>query len=190
MRKSEMKYIALYAIPHALVMIFCIVMILFDIATPYIDSFCADTTGKIYVSENGGIGIYKDRVKVGFIDIRSDNFLINTDQSDNIFVVYTSRIDQIDMNGNVLKTIDDTYSNTYSKLSSSENIYTTENGDRYRKVGNLGWTMIVKNNQKIVYFQSIVSFTIKMLIQICTVSMFVNGIWMIKHVLKIRGRNI
>ncbi len=184
LKRQEMKYIALYAIPHACIILFCLIMIFTENATPYLSSFSADSEGRVYVVENGGVGIYHERVKIGGIDIKGGNYLVSVDKNDSIYIVYTSRVDWIDLSGNVLNSVADPYSRSYSKLSSAGNKYDSPEGDTYQKIGELGWTMIVKNHEEIVYCQSVLSFVVKLLIQLCAVSMVVSVIRVIQHICK------
>ncbi len=186
MKKMEMKYIAMFAIPHACIIFFSLVMILSKLAIPYISSFDVDSKGRVYVGENEGVCIYQDRDKIGSIAIQGETYFVDVDESDNICVVYPSRVDWMDSCGNIVKTIDDPNANTYAKLSGEEKTIVAVNGDTYKIIGQYGWTRIVKNNSEIVYCQSVLSFAVKMLIQICTVSMFVSGIWVVYRVRKMK----
>lgn len=190
MKKKEMKYIAMFAIPHACIVFFCLIMIFTKMATPYISGFGIDSKGRVYVGENEGVCIYQDLVKIGSIQIQGDNYLVDVDESDCIRVVYTSRVDWMDASGNVVKTMDDPNAQAYARLSSGGTRFVAANGDTYKISGQYGWTRIVKNNSEIVYCQSVLSFVVKMLIQICVVSMFVSGIWVVHRVRKMKRADL
>lgn len=182
-----MKYIAIFAIPHAVIIFFCLIMIFSKMATPYISGFGVDSKGRVYVGENEGVCIYQDLLKIGSIEIQGDTYLVDVDESDSIRVVYTSQVDWLDMSGNVVKTMDDPNARTYSQLSSAGKRFVSANGDIYKKTGQYGWTRIIKNNSEIVYCQSILSFAVKMLLQVCAISMFVGAIWVIQRVQKMKA---
>ena len=186
--KHEMKHIALFAIPHALVIWFCLIMIFTKLATPFISNFAVDSAGRVYVCENEGIRIYNDRVKIGSISVLGDTYAVQIDEHNRIGVVYTSRIEWMDSSGNIREITEDPYANTYSQLNSMKKLVTPD-GDKYRMFGKHLWTIIVKNNSEIVYQQNVLSFVVKMLLQLCIISMFINGIWMIIHVKKSKTNN-
>ena len=186
MKERELKYIAIWALPHAVVIIFCLIMIFTKVATPYISGFGVDSMGRVYVGENEGVGIYQNRTKIGVIEIQGDNYLIDVDEDDYIRIVYPSRVDWMDLSGKVVQTMNDPTAQTYSHLSSAGNRYCTANGDTYEKIAQYGWTRIVKNDSEIVYYQSGLSLLVKTLIQVCGVSMFVSGVLVIHHVRKMR----
>ena len=77
-----MKYIAIIAIPHSFVIFFCLIMIFTKVATPYISGFGVDSTGRVYVGENEGIGIYQERTKIDVIEIQADAYYIDVDENE------------------------------------------------------------------------------------------------------------
>ena len=187
MKERELKYIAILAVPHSFVIFFCLIMIFTKVATPYVSGFGVDSTGRVYVGENEGIGIYQERAKIGVIEIHADAYFVDVDENDQIRVVYTTRVDWMDLSGKVVKTMNDPYAKTYSQLNSANNKFVSANGDTYRKIAHYGWTRIVKNNAEVVYFQSPLSFLVKLLIQVCGVSMPISIVWVTYHVRKMKA---
>lgn len=181
MNERGLKYIAIVAIPHSCVIFFCLIMIFTKAATPYISGFGVDSTGRVYVGENKGIGIYQERTKIGVIEIQADAYFIDVDENDQIRIVYTSRVDWMDLSGKVVKTMDDPYAQTYSQLNSASNKFVAANGDTYREIAHYGWTRIVKNNSEVVYYQNHLSLLVKLLIQVCAVLMPVSILWAIYY---------
>ena len=182
--KKEMKFIALYAIPHAFIIFFCLITIFSKTATPFITSFGIDSNARVYICESNGIGIYYEGKKIDSIDVHGSNYLFTIEQNDCICVAYTSYVEWLDTSGSVLMTKDDPNAQYYSKLSGAGNSFISVDGDTYTKIGELGWTCIIKNNSEVVYRQDTLSFIVKLLIQTCIVSMFVCGVCVIQYIKK------
>ena len=186
---KEMKYLAVFVLPHACIINFCLLMIFLNFATPFISSFGIDSSGRLYVGENDTINIYQDGKKEGYIELKSSNYEFTVNSDDTILVAYPSRVYLMDTSGNILETKEDRNSENYSRLQNNGRTVVAGNGDRYRKVGELGWTRIVKNGSKVVYHIGIFSFVIKFLILICAVSLFFNGLWVIHRIHSLKNGN-
>ena len=172
---KQMKYVALFAIPHACIILFFLIVFFSNLATPFIPGFAADSKGRLYIGENARIAIYLDGQLVDSIEPRSRTYTFTVDTDDHILVAYPSSFDLMDAQGNVLSSTEDAHSTMYSQLQSTSRTFSSINGDRYKKVGALGWTRIVKNDSEVVYRISAFSFIMKCLISLCALSMFING---------------
>jgi hypothetical protein len=180
MRKA-MKRLAVFVIPHALVLWFCLITVFLNLASPFLNGFAVDSTGRVYVGENETINIYEDSVKVGSIELEGPNYEFTVDQNNRVVVAYTSEVCLLDSSGIVLETKEDPGMDTFYEIHNKRSASVTVGGDRYKKEGALGWTRIIRNGTEVVYRLSVLSFTVKMLLILCTVSMLVNGVWVITY---------
>ena len=179
---KQMKHIAAFVIPHACIILFCMIMMLLNLATPFVSDYAIDTDGQVYVGEMRSIKILQNSEIIGAIRTKSSTYAFTVDSNDNIVIAYPSVFYLLDRYGNVLERTEDFNSTMYSQLQQNDNRFFTVNGDRYEMTNVLGWTQIVKNESENVYSISVLSFCVKYLIQICSISMFVNGIWVVHHV--------
>ena len=186
---KQMKAIAAFAIPHACIIFLCLIMILLNVVSPFIAGFGVDSIGRLYVGENDSIKIYQDGQRVGVIALRSSNYAFTVDSNDRILVAYPSSVYLMDISGNKQKIMEDDNAQIYSQFKSDRSTIISANGDRYKCVGKFGWTRIVRNSSEVVYKISVFSFAIKCLMLICTISMFVNGVWVVHQVRKINAHN-
>ena len=184
--RREMKYIAIFAIPHVCVIYFCLIMIFLNLAAPFLNGFAVDSKGRVYVGENKTINIYQDCIKVGSIDLEGETYAFAIVQNDHILVAYTSEVCLLDSFGKVLERKEDSYAQTFNEIQSKRRSSVTVGGDRYKKVDSFGWTRIIRNGSEVVYRLNVLSFVVKCLIVLCTVSMFVNGALVIRYVRKLR----
>ena len=103
MIRTEMKYIAIFAIPHALVIYFCLITIFLNLASPFLSGFAVDSMGRVYVGENSSINIYQDCVRVGSIELEGGHYEFTVDQNDYVVVANTSEVIILDSSGKVLE---------------------------------------------------------------------------------------
>jgi len=176
--KQQMKHIALFAIPHALVLIVCLILILSGLAVPFIEGFAVDSQGLMYVGEWDSICIYQDSTPVCVIPFKSSTYAFTIDNNEELIVAFPSVVYRMSTTGTVLEKQDDPAAETYQQLR-RQTVVTTSNGDRYQKVSEFGWTRILKNGTEVVYKITPVSFIVKLLLFLCTISMFVNGAWIV-----------
>ena len=181
---KQMKHIALFVLLHACIILFFLFVMFADLATPFISGFAADSKGRVYIGENNKIAIYQDEQLVHTIALKGQNYVFTVDSNDQILVAYPSRVYRLDINGNILDMKDDANSTMYSQLQQHGQTFSAANGTLYKKVEPFGWTKIVKNETEVVYSISTFSFFVKWLINLCALSMFINGAWLIAHVRK------
>ena len=180
MRKA-MKYLAVFAIPHALIVYFCLIAIFLNLASPFLNGFAVDSTGRVYVGENKYINVYESCVKVGCIELEDATFRFSIDENDHILVAYTSEVCFLDLSGKVLERQEDAYAHTFNKIQLHNLRSVTVGDNHYKKVSVLGWTRVVRNNTEVVYELSVLSFVVKMLLFVCPISMLINGLWVITY---------
>ena len=181
---KKMKALAFFAIPHGLVMIFCNLMILLGTVNLSINGFGVDSQGYLYVAEGTEICVYQNDVHVRTISLGSDTYAFAMGSDDVLLVAYPSAVDRMDKSGKVFESWEDPSSVTYQQIKNSSKTMVTSDGDEYRKVSELGWTRIVKNGTEVVYKISVLSFVVKLLLYVCTVSLFANGTWLVFHLHK------
>lgn len=181
MRKIQLKALAVFAIPHSLVLIFCLIMIFTGLASPFINSFAFDEEGKLYVGEGRTIRVFQDGIQVDVLDMTSDSYVFTINSDNELIVAYPSTVFCMDLAGNVLGEQEDPFAEMYQKINRDGGLVTTNAGDEYRKISEFGWSRIIKNGTEEVYRLSILSFIVKLLIALCGVSLFVNGAWLIKR---------
>ena len=174
-----MKALAFFAIPHGLVMIFCNLMILLGTVNLSINGFGIDTQGYLYVAEGKKICIYQNDIQVRKISLRSDTYAFAMENDDVLLVAYPSIVYRMDKTGYVIEEWEETAAQTHHQIQNNSKTIVTSNGDEYRKVSEMGWTRIVKNGTEVVYKISVLSFVVKLLLYACTVSLFVNGTWLV-----------
>ena len=173
--KQYMKQLALFALPHALIMIFCLLMIFHGFAAPFINGFAFDAQENLYVGEGKTLRIFQDGVHVGKIDMKSDTYAFTINSTNELIVAYPSTVYRMDTTGNILEMWEDPVAETYQKIRNRGAIVTLPNGNEYRKISEFGWTRIMKNGTEEVYRLSILSFVVKLLLFLCAVSLFFNG---------------
>ena len=179
MKQRQLKALAMFAIPHSVIIIFCLIMIFTGLASPFINSFALDKDGRLYVGEGKTLRVFQDGAQVYRIAMPTNTYAFEINSANELIVAYPSTVYRMDLEGNVLEKQDDPVSETLQKIEKSGKKVTTASGDEYRKVSEFGWTRIIKNGTEEVYRLSILSFAVKMLLVLCGVSLFVNGIWLI-----------
>lgn len=188
--KKHMKQLALFAIPHSLVMIFCLIMIFTGLASPFINGFAIDNEGKLYVGEGKTVHIFYQGLKVGKISMKSDAYSFVINSANELIVATPSTVYRMNTTGNILEKWEDPVSEAYQKMRNSGTVVTTHNGDEYRKISEFGWPRIIKNGTEEVYRLSNLSFIVKILLILCSISLFVNGAWLIHWCRKTRDGSV
>lgn len=184
----QIKLLAAFAIPHASVLFFCLIMILSNLATPFINGFAVDSAGQVYVGEMNTIRVMQDRKTLDSIWMGSFTYTFTIDSNDHILVAYPTCYDLMDREGNILETTDDPHAIVYSQLQRNNSRFLSENGDQYKKTEIFGWIRIVKNDSEVVYSISLFSYIVKSLMYVCVLSMFINGAWVIHRLRKLNAR--
>lgn len=177
--KNQLKNLAAFAIPHSIIMIFCLIMIFLGLASPFINGFALDNEGKLYVGEGRMIRIYQTGIQIDALDMTTDTYVFTINSANELVVAYPSTVYRMDLAGNVLEKRDDPVSETYQQIRKDSKSVTTVSGDEYRKISEFGWSRIIKNGTEEVYRLSVLSFIVKLLLALCGVSLFVNGVWFV-----------
>ena len=183
---KQMKYLAAFVIPHACIINFFLLTIFLNLAAPFVSGYGVDSVGRIYVGENKTINIYHDGENVGSMELKSSNYEFTVGLDDTIIVAYPSIVYRMDVSGNILEIVKDTNAHTYRQIQSNGREICTANGDRYKLVGEFGWTRIIKNDSEVVYRISDFSFAIKCLMIVCAISMYINGILLLARIDKLK----
>lgn len=177
--KKQLKKLAAFAIPHSIVMIFCLIMIFSGLASPFINGFSLDNEGKLYVGEGRIIRVYQDGIQVDALDMTVDTYVFTINSANELIVAYPSTVYRMDLAGNVLEKRDDPIAETYQQIRNGSKTVITTSGDEYRKVSEFGWSRIIKNGTEEVYRLSVLSFVVKLLLVLCGVSLIVNGAYFV-----------
>ena len=180
-----MTNLALFALPHAVVMWFCLIMIISGAAYPFINGIAVDTQGNLYVAEGSSIRIYQNKEQIGQLNLSGSDFLFTLDENDQLIVAYSSTVVRMDTEGNELESWEDPAAETYLKLQYISRSATAPNGDKYRVVCNLGWSRVLKNGTEEVYRLQVISFIVKVLFTVCSLSLLINGVWFIHRMHKL-----
>ena len=179
--RNKMIHLAIFANAHAIVGIFCLIMVLFGYATPFLDSFAVDSQENLYVGEGKTIGVYQNGIRQRTIQLKSTTCVFAIDANDELIVASSSVVTRMLTTGEVIDTKEDPQAETYQKIINENRIVRSANGDEYKKVSTLGWTRIIKNGSEEVYRISILSFAVKLLLYIVALSLCCNGIWFIRR---------
>lgn len=185
MKKAQLKALAMFAIPHAFVMIFCLIMILSGLASPFISSFAIDNEEKLYVGEGRMLRVFHNGVQVDILDMSNDPYVFTINSNNELIVAYPSVVYRMDLAGNVLEKKEDPIAETYQIINKGRSVVTTDSGDEYRKVSEFGWSRIIKNGVTEVYRLSALSFMVKLLLALCSASLLINGAWLINRYKKL-----
>lgn len=182
MKKIYMKRLALFILPHAFIMWFCLIMIFLGVAAPFINGFALDDEGKLFVGEGKIIRIYQNELLVREIEMKSSAYALEINSADELIVASPSTIYRMTLEGQIIEKQDDPHSETYQKIRNNRKTLTPASGDKYQMISEFGWTRIVKNGTEEVYRISTLSFVVKVLLFLCSVSLLVNGAWFVRHV--------
>lgn len=177
--EKRMMHLALFVLPHALVIIFCLLVIFLGFAYPFINSYALDAQENLYVGEGKTIYIFHQGSPAGKIVMKTDAYVFTVNDADELIVATPSMVYRMDTAGNILEKWEDPVSEEYQKIRNSGVTIITSNGDEYQKVSKFGWSRIIKNGTETVYQLSVLSFVVKLLLFLCFVSLFVNGLWMV-----------
>lgn len=191
MDKEEKKTLELaaFVIPHVLVLAICMVLMLSGAASPFWNyGFGVDSAGKVYVGENRKISIIENGEKVGSIPTWPGSYYVTVDEQDHVRIITYSKIRVLTLSGNVIEVIEESNSKEYAHISRYWKSVETPSGDVYKVVNSFGWPRIVKNGTETVYRMSALSFAVKCLLGLVSISMFGNGIWLITRWKSIRTR--
>ncbi len=172
---KQMKRLALFAIPHALIVLLCLLMIICGLATPFINGFAVDAQENLYVGEGKTICIFQDGIQTRKINMKSNTYAFTINSANELIVAYPSTVYRMDTTGNIIEKWEDPHTETYQKIRNGSGVVTSPNGNKYRKTTEFGWTRILKNESEKVYSLSVVSFTVKLLVVLCALSLFING---------------
>ena len=185
MRKKLWK-LALFAIPHAMILIICLILVFSGAASPFLNGFDVDSQGRLYVGEGKMLRIYQNGVQTDAIELESDSYRLAVDDNGNLIIAYPSVVYHMDKKGNVLEAKDDPLAKTFQALQYTDQITDETTQDEYKLVNKLGRTRIVKNDCEVVYKISLLSFAVKILLAVCGISLFGNGILFVRHMRKER----
>ena len=178
-----MKWLAIFAMPHAFVVISFLIMLFTGAVSPSISSFAVDSLDNLYVGANREIQIFRDGVMIDSISHKASlNYAFTITEDNTILFATPSRTYQMDLTGEILETKEDLSASTYARLERNKRTFISQSGDSYRMIGILGRTRIVKNDEEVVYAISWLSYIMKILVSICVVSLFLNTPLLVFHI--------
>lgn len=184
---KRMRLLAVFAISHSCIALFILLLLASDCITLFIPNFGVDANDRLYIGENKSIRIFQSGVEIGNIRLNSTNYAFAVTE-DIILLAYPSRTQILDIEGNVLNETKDPNAETYAQIRSTGRTVVSPNGDKYQKRASLGWTQIVKNDSEVVYKISMLSFVAKILMWLVTLSLFINGVWLIRNIHRLDTR--
>ncbi len=165
-------------IVSAFIIVLCITLMLFGVVRFSVDCFAVDSSGKLYIGQEGHIHVYEDSKLVrtisefdGLGSIPVKGFVFTIEADDTITMATGGHVISMDLEGKVLETQKDTAeASVRSRLESGKYRFRSSNGDMYRLKSSLGRTSIVKNDAEVVYQISALSFAAKIALCIAIVS--------------------
>ena len=181
---KHMKQLAVFAVAHSCVVFFILFLLVSGKVTLFIPNFGVDANDRLYIGEYKSIRIFQAGLEVGNICLNSTNYAF-TVAEDTILLAYPSRTQMLDIEGNVLNESKDLNAEIYARLQNAGRTIVSPNGDEYHKAGSLGWTRIIKNDSEVVYRISPLSFVAKLLMWLVSLSLFINGVFLIKNIHKL-----
>lgn len=182
--KKRMLRLAVFAIPHSLVIFFCLIMIFSSLATPFIGGFALDSQGNLYVGEGKIIRVFREGEVVRSLTMKADTYVFTIDDTDKLVVAYPSTVYRMDLFGNVLEIQADSSAQKYQEIEKGSKEWISPTGDQYRQVSQFGWTRILKNDTEEVYRISFLSFAVKILLYTVSVSLIFNTLWLVTELRK------
>lgn len=184
---KQMRLLAVFAISHSCVALFILFLLVSGKVTLFIPSFGVDANDRLYIGEFKSIRIFQAGLETGNICLNSTNYAF-TVAEDTILLAYPSRTQMLDIEGNVLNESKDPNAETYARVRNEGRTIVSPNGDKYQKTDSLGWTQIVKNDSEVVYKISGLSFVAKILMWLVALSLFINGVWVIRKIHRLDTR--
>lgn len=165
-------------IVSAFIIVLCITLMLFGMVRFSVDCFAVDSSGQLYIGQEGHIYVYEDSkllrtisefVGLGSISVKGAVFTIEAD--DTLTMATGGHVISMDLEGKVLEIQKDTAkASIRSELESSKYRFRSSNGDVYRLEGILGRTRIIKNDAEVVYQISPLSLVTKIALYIAVAS--------------------
>ena len=180
MKIRSLRYLATFSVLFFCIIVTCLTLILSGAVNLSIHSFAVDTNHRLYVGTENKILVYQNGELVNTINPQtSKGYMFTICEDETIMLATTAKVYIMDLKGDIVREYEDS-ANMYNKLKSKRNSFTASNGDEYRKVGVLGRTRIIKNNQNTVYRISLLSVIVKFFIIFAAISILVFPVCLIR----------
>lgn len=179
MKIRSLRYLATFSVLFFCIIVTCLTLILSGAVNLSIHSFAVDTNHRLYVGTENKILVYQNGELVNTINPHtSKGYMFTICEDETIMLAAPSKVYIMDLKGDIVREYEDF--NMYNKLKTKRNSFTASNGDEYRKVGALGRTRIIKNNQDTVYRISLLSVIVKFFIIFSAISILVFPVCLIR----------
>jgi hypothetical protein len=169
--KEKVSRMAAFVVPWGCILFICVMLVVCNVVTLSIKSFAVDSQDRLYIGQSEVICVYEGDELVNQISAQTSRAYQFTVQSnDTVLLSTASKVYIINMNGEILDEYEDVGTKTYNKLQRNSKTFTSNKGDKYQIKDALARTKIVKNNTETVYQIPVLSVVVKLLIELCLVS--------------------
>lgn len=182
MKKIKRTFIA-YALTVPPIIIFCLIMIISGIATPFIECFSVDSSDRIYVGTQGKISVFSDGELIDTLSPKTSSaYVFTITENDQIILATSTKIYTMDLQGNVLH--EEAEYDAFNQLSYKKRKFVSKNGDEYIITNQLARSSIVKNGTETVFKISPLSMIVKILLAVSIIMLISFVTWVVTQKLK------
>ncbi len=186
MNKKITQRLLLFCVIVGSVVLTCLFLLISGTANPSISSFAVDSHDRLYVGKQSKIDVYKNGLYQYSINPRTSRaYVFTINENDNIILSTASKIYVLSLEGDEISSSEDPGANMYNQIQYQKSKFISQNADVYKLVGVLGWTRIIKNETTVVYQIDILSFTVKVLLIVSFLTLFIFLFYMLNLRLKV-----
>lgn len=176
--KRQMKALAVFAPIIFGIMMCCFVLTASGKCTLSLFGFSVDSLDRLYIGTSDGIHVYENGFLTRTISPKtSRTYRFTITEDDTICLSTSTYVYSMDLEGNVLEKTSDPGADIYNQLSYRMNRFISAKGDEYKVSNRLGWIKIVKNEDVTVYEIDTLSYTVKFIMTMVFVALFVLPVW-------------
>ena len=127
------------------------------------EGFALDSHGRLYLGVYNKIDVYEGNSLLYSIDPQTQRTYSFTIQDDTILLSNTSDVYVIDLEGNIVSSMEDVDASIFNELQKNREFYSLD-GNIYRMQKNFGRVRVIKENGEVIYQMPIFDYIVKMVI--------------------------
>lgn len=175
-----MKKIIVFCLSFNILILNCALLLCFlGYANTDFNGFAVDSNNCLYIGKERRIEIYKNNYLINTINPPTSRAYIFSIQNDDTIILSTASVVYImDLEGNIIRSYEDTYTQTYNSLKKTKNKFSTKDGEQYSVKHRFSRLEIVNSNNIQIYQMPLLDFIVRIVFVISFL-----GLWILIPIL-------
>lgn len=167
----------------------CLLLLMTQVADINWYGFGADSSGQVYIGFSSHIGVYKEGIVVGKVDIPTYRaYSFTTQDGDSFILSNTQHVITMDLSGNILSTTEDAQCDTYESLRLVNEV---TSGNKYFMRNNRLLRTTIIDDQGVMHYQMpLLDYAVKLVLIGSVVCIVALSPFDVYHKIRSRVKNI